>query len=61
MTEQENKEIMNLADTIKGEVNRMCVTSELDELDTMMQHARNNIEKLGVMIYRAKFSEGSGS
>lgn len=61
MTEQENKEIMNLADTIKGEVNRMCVTNDLEELDSMMQHARNNIEKLGVMIYRAKFAEGGGS
>mgnify|MGYP003300797932 CR=1 FL=1 len=61
MTEQENKEIMNLVDTIKGEVNRMCVTKELEELDSMMQHARNNIEKLGVMIYRAKFAEGSDS
>lgn len=61
MTEQENKEIMNLADTIKGEVNRMCVTNDLEELDSMMLHARNNIEKLGVMIYRAKFAEGGGS
>ena len=61
MTEQENKEIMNLADTIKGEVIRMCVTEELEELDTMMQHARINIEKLGVMIYRAKFAEGGDS
>ena len=61
MTEQENKEIMNLADTIKGEVNRMCVTKDLEELDSMMQHVRINVEKLGVMIYRAKFAEGSDS
>lgn len=59
MTEQENKEIMNLADMIKGEVNRMCVTKELEELDSMAQHAQKNIEKLGVLIYRANFAEGS--
>jgi hypothetical protein len=58
MTEQENKEIMNLADMIKGEVNRMCVTNSLEELDSMAQHARTNIENLGIMIYRAKFEEG---
>jgi len=58
MTEQENKEIMNLADMITGEVNRMCVTNSLEELDSMAQHARINIENLGIMIYRAKFAEG---
>lgn len=58
MTEQENKEIMNLADTIKGEVNRMCITSNLNELDTMAEHAIINIQELEKMIYRAKFAKG---
>lgn len=39
MTELERKKIMNLADTIQGEINRMCVTKELAELDTMYGHA----------------------
>lgn len=58
MTEQENKEIMNLADTIKGEVNRMCVTSNINELDSMAEHAIINIQELETMIYRAKFAKG---
>ena len=56
MTENERKEIMNLADIIKGEINRMCVTKELSELDTMEQHALINITKLAHMRYDADFS-----
>lgn len=55
MTEQERKEIMNLADIITGEVNRMCVTHELSELAVMSGHAKKNIEKLYTMIYESRF------
>ena len=58
MTEQENKEIMYLADMITGEVNRMCVTSNINELDSMAEHAIINIQELETMIYRAKFAKG---
>lgn len=54
MTEQEwqqNKEVCILGDTIQGEINRMCVTHSLAELDTMALHARKNIEKLQKMRY----------
>lgn len=37
---------MNLADTLQGEINRMCVTDSLSELDSMALHAKKNIEKL---------------
>lgn len=40
------KEIMILADTIQGEINRMCVTSDLAEMDTMALHARENLKIL---------------
>lgn len=56
MSDRERKEIMNLADTIKGEINRMCVTDELTELDSMHLHAKNNINKLAKMIYDYRFS-----
>lgn len=46
MTEQERKKMLILADTIQGEINRMCVTNDLAELDTMALHAKKNIEKL---------------
>jgi hypothetical protein len=55
MTENERKMIMLLADTIEGEINRMCVTNELSELDTMYSHAKRNIAKLSKMIYDYKF------
>lgn len=57
MTENERKAIMILADTIQGEINRMCVTTELTELDTMYKHARVNIDKLLGMIYNCRFSK----
>lgn len=53
----ERKNIMILADTIEGEINRMCVTNELTELQTMHQHARKNIDKLLNMIYDYKFKK----
>ena len=40
MTENERKTMMILADTITGEINRMCVTNELSEFDTMYGHAK---------------------
>lgn len=52
MIEQERKTMLILADTIQGEINRMCVTDELSELDTMALHARKNIEKLQDMRYK---------
>ena len=55
MTENERKTMMILADTINGEINRMCVTKDLTELDTMYGHAKKNIDKLSKMIYDARF------
>lgn len=55
MNEQERKTMLILADTIQGEINRMCVTEDLSELDTMALHARKNIEKLQNMRYYADF------
>ena len=55
MTENERKTIMELADTIKGEINRMCVTKELAEFDIMYGHAKTNLDKLSKMIYDARF------
>ena len=51
MTENQHKSIINLAETIKGEINRICVTHELAELDTMYLHAMKNLEKLKKMNY----------
>ena len=57
MTERERKEIMNLADMIKGEVNRMCVTDDLAELDNMAFYAMKNIERLQSIRYEQMQSE----
>jgi hypothetical protein len=51
MTPQERQRLLNLADTIKGEINRMCVTDLLSELDTMAFHAQKNLEKLRSIRY----------
>lgn len=59
MTENERKTMMNLADTIEGEINRMCVTKELTEFDTMCAHAKRNLDKLSKMIYDNRFKAES--
>lgn len=56
MTRDERKRMMILADTIQGEINRMCVTKELSELDSMAEYAKKNIEKLKLLRY-ADFTE----
>ncbi len=53
------KEVVKLAEAIENEMENMVHADNLDELDGITQHARDDIEKLGVLIYRAKFSEGS--
>ena len=53
------KEMMFLADTIKGEIRIMCVTDKLSELDTMAFHAKKNSEKLQNMIYDGRFKAES--
>lgn len=55
MTEQERKTMLILTDTINGEINRMCVTKELSELDTMSMHATKNLKKLRDMRYEFDF------
>ena len=55
MSEQERKVMMNLADTIKGEINRMCVTKDFSEFDIMCVYAKRNLDRLSKMIYDARF------
>lgn len=55
MNEKTRKSMLIFADTIEGEINRMCVTKELSELDTMALYARNNIGKLRDMRYDMDF------
>lgn len=59
MNENERKKMMILVDTIHGEINRMCVTKELSEFDTMYGHAKRNLEKLSKMTYDARFKPKS--
>lgn len=61
MTGNERKQmmIMALADTINGEINRMCVTKDLAEFDVMYFHARENLGKLSQMIYDKRFKAES--
>jgi hypothetical protein len=59
MTENERKSMMILADTIEGEINRMCITKELTEFDTMYEHAKRNLDKLSRMIYDGRFKSES--
>ena len=59
MNENERKSMMILADTIEGEINRMCVTKDFAEFDTMYGHAKKNLDKLSKMIYDGRFKAES--
>lgn len=59
MTENERKTMMLLADIIEGEINRMCVTKELEEFLKMSAHAKLNLDKLSKMIYDGRFKAES--
>lgn len=48
----QSQEVLLIADTIEGEINRICVTDDLEELDTMALHALKNIEKLQSIRYK---------
>ena len=56
MTENERKAMLITADTLQGEINRMCVTHDLSEFDTMYAHAKVNLEKLSKIIYLSRFN-----
>lgn len=60
MNEQEWKIMLNLADTLIGEINRMCVTKDLSEFDTMYGHARGNLHRLSKLIYESRFTNEEG-
>ena len=49
MSRDEHQNMMVLADTLHGEINRMCVTDDCDELDNMFIHAIKNIDRLHAM------------
>ena len=57
MTNEQRRAVIHIADTIQGEVNRMCVTNDLSELDAMTSCARYNILKLSQLIYDNKFKQ----
>ena len=50
--ENEQKAIMALADMIEGEINRMCVTHDLSELEAMHDFAKSNLDKLLKLKYK---------
>lgn len=47
--ENKRKEILNLADTMQGEINRMCVTDDFEELWKMEKYLILNAHKMWEM------------
>lgn len=60
MTEKERKTVSNIVDIINGELNRMCITADLAEFDTMYQHALKNLDRMAKIIYDARFATHHG-
>ena len=48
----QSQEVLLIADTIEGEINRICVTDNLEELDTMVLYVLKNIKKLQSIRYK---------
>lgn len=48
----QNKEVLNLANTIQGEINRICVSDDVEEINSMANWARQNIQKLFKLRYK---------
>lgn len=45
-TQQKHRETMNEVDMLRGNINRMCVTDDLDELDRMLTVAMCRLSNL---------------
>jgi hypothetical protein len=54
----ERKAIMNLADMMKGEINRMCVTEDLEELWAMEKYLYKNTKRLWELNHDRIISKG---
>lgn len=48
----EQKQIYHITDMLNGEINRMCVTDDIGELQSMYGFAKKNLEQLWGMMYQ---------
>lgn len=55
-----DRNITWLAETIKGEIDRMCMTDSLSEADTMALHAHENIRILQKLRYKQLVNDSQG-
>lgn len=55
-TEQKHKETMNAVDMLKGSINRMCVTDDMDELRRLLVNSMCSLSELYV-VEREKLKE----
>ena len=55
-TEQKHKETMNSVDMLKGSINRMCVTDDMDELRRLLTSSMCSLSDLYV-VNRKKLRE----
>ena len=55
-----DRNITYLTETIKREIDRMCVTDRLSEVDTMALHAHENIRILQRLRYKQLVNDSQG-
>ena len=51
----EDEKIDFLVNSIKEDINRMCVTNDLSEFDAMYGRAKQSLDMLSKMIYERRF------
>lgn len=55
-TEQKHRETMNSVDMLKGSINRMCVTDDMDELRHLLTSSMCSLSELYI-VNREKLKE----
>lgn len=55
-TEQKHKETMNSVDMLKGSINRMCVTDDMNELRHLLMNSMCSLSELYI-VNRDKLKE----
>ena len=55
-----NRNIIRLQQTIKDEIDRMCVSDRLSEIDSMALHAHENIRILQKLRYKQLVNDSQG-
>lgn len=56
MTKEDIHKMLILSETIRGEINRICVTTDLSEFNFMYEHVKINLDSLHKLVFNSRFN-----